>query len=230
MEVGFFIVYSFLSYIILWFWNAISVWLCVYFCVSMKKILDRKAIRLQWYNYGSEWAYFITICTKNRTHYFGDIVNGVMMVNDLGKHTYHCRQQIQTFHPHVIVKEYVCMPNHIHGIITVGTHYMRPIIRHNKNIHSRNDCNPVDGCDPMDGCNPSLQCTSESLGSIVRGFKIGVTQYAYQHAIPFQRQSRFHDHIIRDQLSYERITQYIQNNPKNWKEDRFWKPMVVNES
>lgn len=74
----------------------------------------------------------------------------------------------------------------------------------------------------MDACNASLQCVSESLWSIVRGFKIGVTQFARQHAIPFQRQSRFYDCIIRDAWSYDRIKQYIKKNPKNWKEDKLY--------
>jgi len=30
--------------------------------------------RLQTWNYGNSGAYFITICTKNRIHYFGEIV------------------------------------------------------------------------------------------------------------------------------------------------------------
>ena len=31
--------------------------------------------RLQGYDYGSTGCYFVTICTKNREHYFGEIVN-----------------------------------------------------------------------------------------------------------------------------------------------------------
>lgn len=36
-------------------------------------------------------------------------------------------------------------------------------------------------------------------------------------------QRSFHDHIIRNQVSYEKIWSYIENNPQRWKEDCFWK-------
>lgn len=169
----------------------------------------------------------MTICCKNRMHYFGKIINGKMCLNALGEYTWNCWNQIPQFHPHVVIDEFVCMPNHIHGILIiddpVGTHYMRP--RENINIREpktdiwqwNNNNTHIN----MDACNASLQCVSESLWSIVRGFKIGVTQFARQHNIPFQRQSRFYDCIIRDAWSYNRIKQYIKNNPKNWKEDRF---------
>jgi REP element-mobilizing transposase RayT len=44
-----------------------------------------KSNRLQNYDYSSSGAYFITICTKNREHFFGKIINGKMVLNDLGK-------------------------------------------------------------------------------------------------------------------------------------------------
>ena len=73
-----------------------------------------------------------------------------------------------------------------------------------------------------DRCNLSLQSIrpkSESLSSIVRGFKIGVIQFANKNNILFKRQSRFNDHIIRDQQSYDRISYYIQSNPSTRDED-----------
>ena len=38
----------------------------------------------------------------------------------------------------------------------------------------------------------------------------------------FEWQSRFHDHIIRNAESFERIQNYISENPKNWKDDKFY--------
>lgn len=62
---------------------------------------------------------------------------------------------------------------------------------------------------------------SQNLASIIRGFKTGVTKYARNNNIDFAWQSRYHDHIIRDNESFERIRNYIINNPKNWNEDKF---------
>ncbi len=67
-----------------------------------------------------------------------------------------------------------------------------------------------------------------SIGSIVKGFKIGVTKWFRNTPpadFPHERkiwQRYYHDHIIRDDQSYSNISAYIANNPKNWKEDRFW--------
>jgi putative transposase len=60
---------------------------------------------------------------------------------------------------------------------------------------------------------------SKNLASIVRGYKIGVTKYARKNNIPFQWQSRYYDHIIRDEISLNKIRQYIIQNPLNWQTD-----------
>jgi len=62
----------------------------------------------------------------------------------------------------------------------------------------------------------------KNVSSIIRGFKSVVTKQARQTTPLFQWQARFHDHIIRDPKSYNRITQYILNNPEHWEEDRFF--------
>ncbi len=63
---------------------------------------------------------------------------------------------------------------------------------------------------------------SQNLASIIRGYKIGVTKFARNNNIPFSWQSRFHDHIIRNHESFQRISGYIINNPVNWRNDNFY--------
>lgn len=41
--------------------------------------------RLQSWDYGTNAAYFITICTQNRAHFFGDIMDGKMQLNEIGQ-------------------------------------------------------------------------------------------------------------------------------------------------
>lgn len=62
---------------------------------------------------------------------------------------------------------------------------------------------------------------SQNLGSVVRGFKIGVTKYAHQNNYNFEWQSRFYDRIIRDAKELNRIRRYIKNNPVEWVNDEF---------
>jgi len=61
---------------------------------------------------------------------------------------------------------------------------------------------------------------SKNLGSIIRGFKSSVTKFAIDNNIRFNWQPRYYDHIIRNYNEYERIANYIQNNPDNWGNDR----------
>jgi len=42
---------------------------------------ERKCLRLKEYDYSQPGAYFVTICTKDREHRFGEIVNGEMRAN-----------------------------------------------------------------------------------------------------------------------------------------------------
>jgi len=62
---------------------------------------------------------------------------------------------------------------------------------------------------------------SQNLASIIRGFKIGVTKNARKINSGFAWQSRYHDHIIRNNKSFNRIQAYIKSNPQNWKKDKF---------
>jgi REP element-mobilizing transposase RayT len=65
--------------------------------------------------------------------------------------------------------------------------------------------------------------TSQTIGSIVRGFKIGVTKWLHQNSnVHHVWQRDYYEHIIRDELSYIRIANYITDNPAKWQEDKFY--------
>jgi putative transposase len=78
-----------------------------------------ESARLHGYDYSLEGAYFITICTKNRNHYFGKIFNGEMILNDIGIITEEIWFEIRIHYPSAILGAFVIMPNHIHGIIII---------------------------------------------------------------------------------------------------------------
>jgi len=159
------------------------------------------------FNYSSEGYYFITICTKNRHHYFGEIKGVTLIPSETGKvietewyKTGNIRKTIP-----VCLDEFCLMPNHIHGIIIIG----KPILpTRDKRIPTsefkQNKFGPQ----------------SNSISSIIRGFKGACTKQIREKIDPsFQWQRRFYDHIIRDLESLENIRSYIRNNPDNWKED-----------
>ena len=160
-------------------------------------IHKRQSRRLNGHDYASAGLYFITLNTENRNKLFGEIKNGGMQLNEAGLIAQKCWLEIPEHFPHVTLLDFVIMPNHIHGIIE---------IIYNPNTVGAENFPPL----PY----------SKTIGSIVRGFKIGVTKWIRQHTTIHEVwQRNYYDHIIHDTDSFERICQYIRDNPKNWNEN-----------
>ncbi len=172
--------------------------------------------------------YFITICCQDRVCRFGKIENDKMILNNLGKIADECWLEIPKHFPNAILHEYVVMPNHVHGIIelvnddnVVWVENFQPIQHHNES--QRNEFQKM---------------IPRSIGSIVKGFKIGVTKWfrinedvslGDGNFQPQQSQRKlwqrnYYEHIIRNQQSYQNISDYIIKNPEKWKGDKFCKP------
>jgi putative transposase len=87
------------------------------------------------------------------------------------------------------------------------------------------DISPVNNITDGVGVNKILflQSPSKTIGSVVRGFKIGVTKWFRQNTNVFDVwQRNYYDHIICDEQSYQNISNYIINNPVKWTEDKFY--------
>ena len=161
-------------------------------------IHHRRSVRLKGYNYSRAGLYFITICTQNRLCLFGDIQNGEMTLNEGGKAAEACMLAIPDHYTHVRLHQSVVMPNHIHCIIEI-----------------------TPGAPTT--TSQSIRGTSKTVGSIVRGFKIGVTKWFRENTdIHTVWQRNYHDHIIRDEKSYDQISEYTLNNPLKWRDDRYY--------
>ena len=187
--------------------------------------------RLQSWDYGSPGIYFITICTKNRKPYFGEIVNGAMVLNEMGKIAFDEWTKTESIRTDMNLElgEFVVMPNHFHGIVIIGE---------NK-FNRGGSINAIDmiiaattkpatvALQPNPNATPSKSSAnkfgsqSKNLASVIRGFKSSVTTYARKNNIEFGWQERFHDHIIRNHGEYIRISEYILNNPVKWATDKF---------
>ncbi|WP_321297950.1 transposase [Marinifilum fragile] len=78
--------------------------------------------RLKDWDYGSNAIYFVTICTQNREHYFGEIANGKMQLNAIGELVQNEWIKTPELRPDMNLElgEFVVMPNHFHAIITIG--------------------------------------------------------------------------------------------------------------
>ncbi|MBU1017641.1 hypothetical protein KKA33_01280 [Patescibacteria group bacterium] len=183
-----------------------------------KGIYRIETARLKNWDYSSDGAYFITICTKKMMECFGEIRNGIMGLNELSCAAAAFWQEIPQHFAHVILDEWVVMPNHVHGVLiinntpgktqNVGTRHVETqnvaSLRRKRNKWKPNRFGPQ----------------SKNVASIIRGFKIGVTKYANEQKIPFTWQPRFYDRVIRDENELDRICKYIRQNLLKWKWDR----------
>ena len=185
------------------------------------KIYHRRSIRLTGYDYTQNGCYFLTICTRNRECLFGEIQNAEMFLSNIGEKVNDCWQEIPNHFPQIVLHDYVIMPNHVHGIIEINN--IDAIESNNGVIVGANNYSPANYSPLRSSTNPaSLSSrpngTSRTVGSVVRGFKIGVTkQMGFS---PWQR--NYYEHIIRNDESYQNIVQYMAQNPLKWEEDCFY--------
>lgn len=172
-----------------------------------------ESARLQAWDYGSNAAYFVTICAADRKHYFGENDNGKIVLSKIGIITQ--REWIKTpeIRPdmNLILDEYIVMPNHFHAIIIIGE---------NKYNNRRDAMHYVSTTTTTQKNQFATQ--RKNLSSIIRGYKSAITTFARKNNIDFAWQSRFHDRIIRNNDEFERIRNYILNNPLNWNNDKYY--------
>ena len=200
--------------------------------MSDDKFQDKYRIntaRAWWHDYDGG-AYFITICTKGREHYFGEIEDGKMVLSEIGDYTRQCIEQISQHNPYAEIPLYVIMPNHLHLIVFIveTVHALSP-----KNHPFKDNLETVHApsLQPSrwknDNVDKEMQFISKKkhrLAVTIGSLKSAITHFANQNAIDFAWQPRFHDRIIRDQPEMNRIATYIENNVANWKDDEFYSP------
>ena len=202
-----------------------------------------ESTRAQWWDYGWNGSYFITICTKNRKHFFGKIKNAQFIPSPAGQLAENIWLDIPEKFPYANLDEFQVMPNHIHGIIILD----------NNQPPQESNPSPQESIPPPQESIPSLQKTNpspqesnpppqesipppqggfaggknpmvnENISRILRWYKGRCSYEIHKTNAEFAWQSRFHDHIIRNELEYRRIVNYIINNPANWEEDEFSK-------
>jgi putative transposase len=174
----------------------------------------RRSIRLCEYDYAQPGAYFVTVCTHDRACLFGEVVGGQVHVNDAGRIADACWRTIPDHFLHVALDTFVIMPNHVHGIIWIvdepddGVH------------HGVGDGVGAKHFSPPPADKPAFRSPSRTVGSIVRGFKVGVTKWMRANLdIHNVWQRDYFEHVVRDESDLERIRRYIAENPARWTED-----------
>lgn len=173
------------------------------------------SVRLKNWDYRNPGSYFITICTKNRAPYFGEIVTGKMILSNVGIIADILWHEIKNHTKNVELGEFVVMPNHIHGILILNND--NDGVSLHENVDSLHATNLPSTNKHMSAISPK----SGSLSSVVRSYKSAVTKHARRLGYHFAWQSLFYDHIIRNEKSFKQISDYISKNSQKWERDKF---------
>jgi len=198
----------------------------------------RRSIRLKGFNYTQGNAFFVTICSYQRECIFGNIFDGLMVLNEQGKCIEKAWLETATKRPNIKLDEFIIMPNHFHGIIwiTDEAHFHRrdtacraPYAYRAPRI----DFFPRSLGTACRAPQPDLKCerfgrpVSGSLPTIIRSFKSAAGKYVNESrgspGTPVW-QRNYYEHIIRDNDELQKIMEYICCNPKNWQSDEEYSP------
>jgi REP element-mobilizing transposase RayT len=169
------------------------------------------ARRPNW-DYTTVAYYFVTICTFQRQHFFGEVIRGEMQFTAVGVVANHYFLAIPQ-HTKAIctIDTHQIMPNHGHGIIAIE----QPAI-----VVETLHCN-LSTTTTVDPQMSAISPKAGSLSAIVRSYKSAVSYWCTQNGYDeFGWQTRFHDRIIRNERELNAIRAYILNNPANWDKDR----------
>jgi len=172
-------------------------------------VKGRRSIRLKDYNYSWPGFYFVTICVKDKDCCLGKIVEydnfldgPTVILTKLSEIVRDIWRSIPNHHPKTELDEFIIMPNHLHGIIIINDDYGRG-----------------------DACIAPTRFFEKqpagSLSTIVGSFKSEVSKriHLLKEWKNFIWQRNYYEHIIRDEISLEKIRNYIIDNPRKWYDD-----------
>jgi len=158
----------------------------------------RKTSRLLSYDYSSDGVYHVIICSRSKRCIFGTIECGQVCLSREDEIVDKAIRALPEHYPEVKILTYIIMPNHVHILLGIGV--------------------TISGKDFFDISFDKGSDTHHTLGQIIGSMK----SYASKEAASGLWQSRFYEHIIREQQDYISTIEYIQNNPMKWERDEFY--------
>ena len=164
----------------------------------MVELHNRRSVRIQGFDYLTPGAYFLTICTKDLRHSFGNVKGGQVCLSAAGEAVHNAWESMPKHFPHTDIDAFVVMPNHLHGILTILEH-----------------------ADPPDTERQLGQIPCGSIPVIVRSFKSAATRAARLATGITESvwQRNYYEHVIRNEKSLQALRKYIAENPTKWELD-----------
>ncbi len=192
----------------------------------------RQSMRLQGFDYSSAGAYFVTLCTQNRCCLFGNVLDGVMVLNPAGQMVDDWWIALHQKFSGIQTDESVVMPNHFHGIIVIPPPVgADPRVCPESGIGDATDRelpHGRDGGEHIGGEHIGGEHIGSPLPRVMQWFKTMTTNHYIREVkdngwMPFEKrvwQRNYYDHIIRNEADLIRIQTYIRNNPASWQVDQ----------
>ena len=170
----------------------------------------RRSVRLRHYDYRQAGAYFLTLCTQNRICLFGEVVNGEMILSDIGQLVAVEWELTSEIRKEIELDAWVIMPNHLHAVVVITQSLI--------DIATTSSHAAV----PPESSIRRMGSTKKSLSSLIQGFKSATTKQINvirrTPGVPVWQRGMW-EHVIRDDDDLNRIQEYIANNPLQWSED-----------
>lgn len=213
------------------------------------KIHHRRSIRLKGYDYSQPGLYFITICCQDRINRFGNVENGKMVLNELGHIAHNEWQKLTERYLNMDLGAFQIMPNHIHGIIllkdtSLGTGFTpvqnEMISQNEMKFQNEMEFQNNDGICTIERHGENERngettievtarvATTAAIPDIVGAYKSLVANgclaifKSYNQTMGKLWQRNYYEIIIRNEKSYQNISEYIINNPTKWQNDKFY--------
>ena len=208
-------------------------------------IHHRKSIRLKGYDYSKSGLYFITICTYEGLNFLGKIEKGKMILNKYGKIAEEEILKTAEIRKNIEIDGYCIMPNHIHMIIEIKEMELEATDeKEEKKIKEKQKQGDPTGAPVQEKimknvgvvplANPDIrnekskvkELKKGTIGAIIGQIKSIITKRISKlnnstETVIWHR--NYYENIIRNEEVYLKVSEYIENNPKRWEEDRYYK-------
>jgi len=168
----------------------------------------RQHLRLPEFDYRASYAYFVTICVRDRLCVFGNVANDQMVLSRRGIVARACWLDIPRHHAHVTLDRFIVMPNHVHGLLLFEGD--PPVVA--------TPASPL----PSTKLSRATGATSGSLGAVIGSYKSAVTRTINRlrpGAGAKLWQHNYYEHVVRNDFGLDRVREYVQMNPERWARD-----------
>ena len=182
----------------------------------------RNSLRLRAYDYTRDNAYFVTLCSWEKRCLFGAVEDDSVPLNAAGRMIARWWRRLPTKFSHLVLDEFLVMPNHLHGILIVGSiPWIQPVSRIAPGGHTGPPVREEEIGSGRAGPSNRSDERRVSLSDVVGWFKTMTTnnylRLAAAGAVPARLWHRgFYDHVIRDRADLLRVRGYIRENPFRW--------------